>query len=69
MQKLSRKKGIPTEELEHKWDKAKEIAAKAGKHDNYAYVTGIFKKMVGEEYTDNRSAHITRLIGDSYEHS
>lgn len=34
-----------TKRDEEKWEKAKEIAAEAGKKDNYAYIMGIYKKM------------------------
>lgn len=34
-----------TKRDEEKWDKAKEIAAEAGKKDDYAYIMGIYKKM------------------------
>ncbi len=33
--------------LEKKWDKAKAIAADEGRADDYAYITGIFKRMSG----------------------
>ncbi len=32
------------EKLEHHWEMAKEQAAKAGRGDDYAYITGILKK-------------------------
>lgn len=32
------------EKLEHHWDMAKEQAAKEGRKDDYAYITGILKK-------------------------
>lgn len=34
-------------EDEDKWEKAKELAKKQGKGDNYAYIVGIYKKMGG----------------------
>lgn len=34
--------------LEHLWKKAKDIASKAGETKNYAYIMGIFKKMIGK---------------------
>jgi len=36
---------VKTKQDEHKWQKAKEIAQKAGKGDNYAYIMGIYKRM------------------------
>lgn len=38
-------KGFVTDEA--KWEKAKKIAAKEGKGEDYAYITGIYKKMMG----------------------
>jgi hypothetical protein len=29
------------------WNKAKEVASEAGEAENYAYITGILKKMLG----------------------
>lgn len=40
------------EELEKKWDKAKTLAADEGHEEEYDYITGIFKKMIGESFTD-----------------
>ncbi len=34
-------------ELEHKWDKAKKLAADEGRPEEYDYITGIFQKMIG----------------------
>lgn len=35
------------EEVEELWNKAKEIAKEQGQENNYAYITGILKKMIG----------------------
>lgn len=35
------------EEVEELWNKAKEIAKEQGQENNYAYITGILKKMLG----------------------
>ena len=48
VKKVADKQGKSVESLEGKWKKAKGIAKKEGKGDSYAYVTGIFKRMVGE---------------------
>lgn len=37
--------------LESKWDKAKTLAKEQGHEGDFAYVTGIFKKMIGENYS------------------
>lgn len=39
-------------DLEKKWDKAKALAADEGHKEEYDYITGIFKKMIGESFTD-----------------
>ena len=36
---------IKTDKDEELWNKAKEVASKQGKTDDYDYVTGIWKKM------------------------
>jgi len=38
--------GKSAEEVEKLWDKAKEIAKDEGQDENYAYITGILKKML-----------------------
>jgi len=43
---VSQGKGSKSE-LEALWKKAKEVAKESGKEDNFAYITGIFKKMAG----------------------
>ena len=35
--------------LEHHWNMAKEAAEDAGRKDDFAYITGIFKKSLGIE--------------------
>lgn len=45
---------IKTKRDEELWDKAKERAAEEGKKDNYAYITGIYKKMKGGKVADDR---------------
>ena len=35
---------------ERKWDKAKRIAAREGQTKNYAYITGIFKRMMPKRF-------------------
>jgi hypothetical protein len=36
---------VKTKRDEEKWQKAKDIAKEQGKAENYAYITGIYKKM------------------------
>lgn len=48
VKKVASKHGTTVEKTEGKWKAAKKAAAKEGHKDNYAYVTGIFKKMAHE---------------------
>ncbi len=48
IRKQASKHGISVKKSEAKWNKAKAIAAKEGKSDNFAYITGIYKSLVGE---------------------
>lgn len=45
---------------ESKWQKAKKVAKSQGKGDNYAYIMGIFKKMVGAQ-TARLLSIVTRI--------
>lgn len=45
--KLAKQKDMTTAEAERRWNKAKGIAAKEGKAEDYGYITGIFQKMMG----------------------
>lgn len=47
IKKLAKQTGKPVAEVERLWDKANEQASKAGRTDDYAYITGILKHMVG----------------------
>ena len=49
IKKLSKEKNIPIEDLEKKFKKAKTLAAEQGHKEDYDYITGIFKKMIGEQ--------------------
>lgn len=51
LQKISETHGISIEKTEDLWMKARGIASKAGHSGNYAYQTGVFKKMLGEKLT------------------
>jgi hypothetical protein len=44
---FAEKTGKSVQEVEKLWDKAKTIAADAGEAENFAYITGILKKMLG----------------------
>lgn len=47
IEKLSREGKGSVESLEKKWDEAKAQAKKEGKGKDFAYITGIFKRMAG----------------------
>lgn len=47
VKKVAKDKGKSVSEMENLWTKAKDAAAKEGKANDYAYITGIFKRMAG----------------------
>lgn len=47
IKKVAEDQGKPVAEIEDLWSKAKAAAAKEGKAEDYAYITGIFKRMAG----------------------
>ncbi len=49
--KIAKKKKVSVERAEHLWNKAKELAADQGKSEKWDYITGIFKRMIGESLT------------------
>lgn len=63
IQKLAGKGKHSEDELERRWKKAKGLAADRGEGDNYAYITGIFKRMVGENLT-YRELHAILVVED-----
>jgi 3-oxoacyl-ACP reductase-like protein len=54
VKKLAKEKGKSVAEVERLWDKAKDQAEKAGRKDDYAYITGILQHMVGASVSDNQ---------------
>jgi hypothetical protein len=44
---FAEKTGKSVAEIDKLWNKAKVIAAEEGEGENYAYITGIVKKMLG----------------------
>lgn len=44
---FAEKTGKSVAEVDKLWNKAKEIAKEEGEGENYAYITGIVKKMLG----------------------
>lgn len=61
IKKTAKKHHTTTKKAEQKWNKAKSIAKKQGQEDNYALITGIYKKMIGESLS-----LIEFLIVDKY---
>jgi len=64
---LAKKSKKTVEEVEKKWDKAKKIAKEEGEENNYAYITGILKKMLkiksfNERYEEIISSLITEAM-------
>jgi hypothetical protein len=51
VKKIAAKGEHSEDEVERRWKKAKKLAADRGESGNYAYITGIFKRMVGEALT------------------
>lgn len=47
LKKIAKDKGKSVSEMEDLWNQAKAQAAKEGHAKDYAYITGIFKKMAG----------------------
>lgn len=46
---FSKKSGKSVSEVEKLWNKAKELATDMGKKDDFKYITGILKNMLGME--------------------
>lgn len=49
VKKLAKKHHTSVGKSESVWEEAKQQAAKAGKSENFAYITSIYKKMMGED--------------------
>ena len=49
VKKLADKKGVSIDKAEERWDNANKAAEQQGQGDNYAYVTQVFKSMMGEK--------------------
>ena len=47
LKSFAEKSGKSLEKVEELWQKAKKIAEDDGQAENYAYITGILKKMLG----------------------
>jgi len=62
LQKISKEKGISMDKVERLWDKAKGIAKDSGREEDYAYITGIFKNMLGEHKLDEELSPLAKFI-------
>lgn len=60
---LASQMGIPLADAEEKWELSKKIAKKKGKEDNWEYIMGIFKKMIGESLVKENQ----RVLAGIYE--
>lgn len=52
--KLAKKHGMGVSTAERRWNRAKDAAKSEGRGEDYAYITGIFKKMMNEGYNSKR---------------
>ena len=48
IEKLAKEHNLTVDKVESYWNKAKVLAVEAGHKEDYAYITGIVKKMVKE---------------------
>lgn len=70
---FARRTGRPVASVEKLWNKAKDLAAKAGRKDDFAYITGILKRMLrieteesGEGKTSPDSLLLLEVWGPDY---
>lgn len=62
---FSKKSGKSEKEVEDLWKKAKSLAAKGGRKDDFAYITGILKKMLKiEEYLKLKGFLLEKMSGN-----
>lgn len=64
VKKLADKHGVPVSQVEKKWDKAKKIAEDEGHKDNWAYITGVVKRMMNESSLESASYPMYRSLVD-----
>lgn len=62
IKKTAKKHRMSTGKAEKKWNKAKSIAKKQGQADNYALITGIYKKMIGESLSFTEFLMVDKLV-------
>lgn len=54
VKKIASKHHVSISTAEKKWEKAKKLAKDQGQENNYAYITGIFKHLMGENVNDEQ---------------
>lgn len=59
VKKMAKKHKTSVSRAEGLWNDAKKSAEKQGHGDNYSYITGIFKKMIGESYSGSFKAFLS----------
>lgn len=57
LKSLATKAGVSMSKAEDMWDAAKKEAKQMGQEDNYAYITGIVKTMMGLDEADLRQTN------------
>lgn len=62
VEKLAKKHGMSVDQAESKWNDAKKAAKEQDQGDNFAYVTQIFKSMMGETAQINSFVFKHRLL-------
>jgi hypothetical protein len=58
LQGLAKQAGITLAKAEEYWDKAKKLAKDQGHEDDYAYIVGIVKKMMGL----TKESHVCEIL-------
>src|SRR5213595_980248 len=62
LKSLASKSGVGVDRAERLWDKAKDLAAKDGRKDDYGYIVGIVKKMLGLKKKESYVCEILEAI-------
>lgn len=69
VKKMAHKHGTTPAEAESRWKRAKKQASKQGHAEDFAYVTGVFKHMMGEGMllSEGRMSEISAFIDDEFD--
>lgn len=68
IQSLSKKYNISVDKLEKVWDRAKELAKDQGREDDFAYITGIFKKYIRNKFNIKENYRYVVKKDNKYEY-